>query len=743
MSGDLEFRGKDGTRFSLTPIIDGGMQYIRDIGAPEEVYVEVGGNLTVNGGLLQLCGSHASLSGKTRRITIRVAGDVVLQNGGSLVVARGEGTPTPDMPEIRLEIGGSLQIDSDGSGGQAYGFSSPLEFYQEGVDGSAPIGGHLLFFGDGGAEIKGATAVRPKLYTLEMDKGKDAYTKLSLKIPVDLALRDRWLTLRNGVFELKQAQADFVISDRRSFTFSSSAALVLDEPKLQAFVGASGEKDATFLLEGRLAVRQGELMVGSAAVSGYTNPDIEFPPSDGAKIEVGVEGDAEKQGRLVLYGSLRRNVHTLEGKLDFVQHGGLVEIYGRSGSWETNAAFEHQGGVFELLGGEIRLHASGGSSPFGDMHIYPGLAVAKGGTLRLMLPSKVGSRRISSLAALYNVELEGGDTNANEIFGTSLNIRNDLTLGENSILDAKGLDVQVGGDIELSASAIYRGGGNVTTLNGLAKEQHLRGAGTLELHRLVVRSQKGVVLQRTVDTEVGENLILERVAGGRMLQLGEKDLIVRGDLSNDAGFATQKAGVLVVDGRADYRNLIRGQGNYASLRVAGAQGAALENPIYMLGTLDLQGGHLNIGAHELSIGQDGKLQGSADHFVRTHGEQSDAGILKYLKPADSQFDFHLGVGDDYTPAHWSGSASGISYIRVRNVKGFLFREAEAAEQCLDFHWRVASSGSSASAGSFRFAVPDAYRAEMAVSASSAARYTIPWMAAGQCRAAESPRVVDR
>lgn len=746
--GNLTIRGTSPeARVSFNPLTEFGE------GSNKQILVH--GDVTVESGSLVLSGSpewYDKGSGKvelnnpaTTSLSLHVMGDVTLKQGGSMVVTKydrlGSELYAFGKPDIRIELAGSLINESSigtasGLAPGIAGTAGALTFYQRHDELSGPggsmlakgsLGSYLRFYGANSAVLTSLPgAIPPPVYQFEVDKGTSQDSKLTIDhnggiVP---ALQEEWLMLKSGTLELKFGRPDFVISRERPFLLPLSTALVLDGEGLEAYIGKDGKSLGSILLGGRLAVLRGRLEVGNLASA--ENPDIEFAAGNGPTIEVG-SSEFPDLGKLFVYGSIRRNVNTLSGHLDFTLRNGEVQVHGHSAARHSNAAFEQEGGCFDMLGGEFRLYASGGDSPFGDLFIKAGTAKAEGGTLWLMNPSFVVTRRIASNADFFNVSLEDGERNINELFDEQLRIRNDFTLGEKTRLNAKRLDVFIGGDITSWVGSLYDGSGNVTTLNGRASVQSLSGDGELKFHRLVVESQKGAQLDRA-DTEVMEDLLLLRRQGGGHLSCGINRIKVHGDLQNDAGFSTEGPGKMIMDGGTSHVNQLFGTGTYGSMTIAGTFGAQANDRVDMRGTLHLEGGNLAIGSNELAIGLNGDLKRNpgSDFFVKTHGGISDLGIKKELKAELKSFEFLLGVGEHFTPAVWTDNSStgAAGWISVSNVDNHVFSsDPTVTANSLKFHWRVNSPGVGAPGGTLKFQVPSFYKGvSMDVPNSHPARY---------------------
>ncbi len=194
--------------------------------------------------------------------------------------------------------------------------------------------------------------------------------------------------------------------------------------------------------------------------------------------------NAGSPGRLIITGG---EIYTTQlkqadasGMFSYIQSGGSLYINSLSDSRGSSAVFAlpNADHTFEMSGGLVQINAVNTTSVNG-IHILcdEGNYNVTGGTFEILLPTldaaNQNSFNIYSTVPLYNLTLTESANPNSQIFilQNELTVLNDLTIGANTVFDADGFDLSIGGDFIFENGATYTHGNNTTKFIGASNSE--------------------------------------------------------------------------------------------------------------------------------------------------------------------------------------------------------------------------------------------------------------------------------
>lgn len=520
---------------------------------------------------------------------------------------------------------------------------------------------------------------------------------------------NNWFYVRRGILHLKSAFT-FHISQDNSLDIAREAELRVDNDNTKVLICTNGVSSGNTALglAGKLHIIKGIVEIGSPNQSSKFG-DIRYDANSPACIEV-------HGGELKVYGRIR---NAAGASLTYIQTGGKVTVTPIRKP-EYTAGFDIAGSVFKMTGGELIYGGSGGNqTDGGDIRILSLNPEITGGTIRLTGGGTDKEVLVSSTSKFYNLSCEGNNQEVH-LWGTPLEVSNELKISANSKLIAQDVDLTVGGAFQCDGK--YEARGNQTIFTGT--NQTISGnASQMTFNDVVVRSVNSLTYQVPLAAELNANLSI--VSTG-VLDLQSSVWKLKGNLLNNGGFKTQGTGVLQLIGTE--RSELRGNGDYGSIAVKKSAEVIAANDINLHGTLYLENGNFLLDRYLLHVFQGGKIdRGATNYYVVTAGSFVSQGIKQELRQGDQSVLFPLGLEDKYTPAILNIPAPGYTqntgYVRVANISNSFGVVGDCRQKVLNYHWEVESQNQ-ALTGEFEFSCPKTLmEANMVVTESAPMRFT--------------------
>jgi hypothetical protein len=563
-----------------------------------------------------------------------------------------------------------------------------------------------LFSTQNGVYNKGGS--NADLWRIEMNKGTDTTATFSVNLNNITASgaaslngdATKFLTLLNGRFILN-ASSPFSLnlsSGGPAFQIPASAGLILNTGNTATVTGTN----TGILLDGLLRIAGGTLDMGNG-----TTTDTRY-------LEYSASGNARFQlwsGTVNINSQIRRSPFSTAGVLKYQQLGGALTVYGR-GALASRAKLdvsENTGSEFIMSGGTITLVRGGGTS-YGDLYLRPPTASVTGGSITLN-STGAGNQtyEIDCNIALNELTITGsaGNTATGRLRINPLTLTNilslsgDLTISnDNSIFDANGLNVFIGGDLINNNSSTATGlnvGGyrpqsatQTTTFNRAGAQSINSSAANLtNFANLVLTGGSGTLtLNRNI--RVNSNLTIN---AGKTFADNGNIATVLGNITHNGTHTSTGSGRIILGGTSQQQ--LSGSGSYANLELNNSAGAKTLNNVTITNVLTLNNGILDIGSNLLSLTNTGAAVSgtfSNTRMIRTNGNNTDQGVQKSYPNSASDFTFPIGTGSRYTPARLNVTANTASgTIRVTPVNN-VHPAVEFGTNVLRYYWIVRSTG---------------------------------------------------
>ncbi len=659
-----------------------------------------GGNLTIDKDL-RLGSPSANQAGRlefpgtsTNIRTLTIGRDLIIGRestaGGENGLVMQSGTANV---EHRLRVGRDIRTNGTGAN------QAELDLFTTATEPRAVL--ELFSTQNGVYNKEGNNA---DLWRIEMNKGTDTTATFSINLNTITAGgaaslnsgATKFLTLSNGRLIFNAASLTLNLSSGGpAFEIPSTAGLILN-----AGTATVTGTNTGILLDGLLRIAGGTLDAGDG--SSADTRFIEYSSSGNARFQLW-------SGTVNVNSQIRRSPFATSGVLKYQQLGGTLTIHSQGGS-NTRAKFdvsENSGSEFNMSGGTITLRRGGGTS-YGDLYLRPPTASVTGGTI-VLDATGAGNQtfEIDCNIALNALTITGSAGNVatgrlriNPITLTnSLSLSGTLTISnDNSIFDANGLNVFIGGNLVNNNSTTTAGlnvGGfrpqtaTQTTTFNRAAAQSINGssANLTNFANLVLTGGSGTLtLNRNI--RVNGNLTIN---SGKTLDDNSNTVTVTGNITHN-GTHTGTGNITLAG--TTQQNL-SGTGAYNNLVLNNSAGAKTLNNATITGVLTLTNGILDIGSNLLSLTNTGAAVSgifSNTRMIRTNGTNSDQGVQKSYPSGASNFLFPVGTGSRYTPARLNVTANtATGTIRVVPVNS-LHPGVEFGTNVLRYYWIVRSTG---------------------------------------------------
>ncbi len=598
--------------------------------------------------------------------------------------------------EHRLRIGRDISMI-----GTAGTQTALLDLFDAATEGRVAL---ELFGTDNGLFTKDGSTTAD-LWRIIVNKGADTTASFSLDRNITLsgvtALNGgatKTITLQNGRLILNNASLNLnLTSGGAPFQIPSTAGLIL-----QAGTAIVTGTNTGILLDGLLRIAGGTLDAGDGSTTDTRY--IEYSSSGNARFQLW-------SGTVNVNSQIRRSPFATAGVLKYQQLGGTLTIHGRGGV-ATRAKFdvsENSGSEFAMSAGTITLRRGGGTS-YGDLYLRPPTSSVTGGTI-VLDATGVGNQtyQIDCNISLNELTITGsagnvatGRLRVNPLTLTNLlSLSGDLTISnDNSIFDANGLNVFIGGDLINNNSSTATGlnvGGfrpitatQTTTFNRAGAQSIGSSAANLtNFANLALTGSSGTLtLNRNI--RVNSNLTIN--AGKTLADNGNTATVI-GNVTNNGTHTSTGAGRILLGGTTQQQ--LSGTGTYGNLELNNAAGAQTLNNVTITDVFTLTNGVLDIGSNLLSLTNTGAAVSgtfSATRMIRTNGNNTDQGVQKSYPTGASNFLFPVGTGSRYTPARLNVTANtATGTIRVAPVNN-VHPGVEAGANVLRYYWVVRSTG---------------------------------------------------
>ncbi|MDX2063511.1 MAG: hypothetical protein SFY70_10660, partial [Bacteroidia bacterium] len=306
------------------------------------------------------------------------------------------------------------------------------------------------------------------------------------------------------------------------------------------------------------------------------------------------------------------------------------------------------------------------------------------------------------------VRQPAASTTTGQVQVADLTLFGDLTIdGTNAIFNDGNRNVNVGGNVTLTAGGYYRAGGtnSTLTLNGTGAQalswNTASAAGTNNLQNLVINKSSGTA------TVSGTNTAL--LTGSLTVTTGTlsltNNLQVRGDVTVN-GTVTGAGFIDLVSASATATpQVLSGTGSVTNLRLTGVDGTTdytvqLGSPFTVVGTVDFTAAtadrFVDLLTNRLNITETttfSNASGTGDlRYLRASGNlEGTSGIRYSVSGAFASGQIPVGVTTRFTPVSYTGTATTDGSILVRPIGSVASFHTDAlVDSALAFHWVVAA-----------------------------------------------------
>ncbi len=634
--------------------------------------------------------------------SIEVFGDLELINNQAIIHVE---IPNTTVFEGNLIVHGNI-IQDNTTGGGLQLYSAADEDYIK-----------LTLNGTGNHSYSISSGATANLYNIVFNKGTDQTSSFSfdsnflLNGPTSGVGVTKALDLQSGTCILNNASINInLTTGDDDFEIPSTACLEVR----QGQANANGESG--ILLDGKLLVSG-----GTVDMSGGDNY-IEYSATGNATIEI-------TDGTLNVGSQIRRALSSDQGILTFNQSGGTVNV-------GISAAGQNSRGIFEILNaGSSFTHSAGDFYLVNDYRSNPSIQsfyfdpeivnLSSGTAITFGNANTVATERFFTLYAgqnLMNLAIDNTST-----FNPSLTLNivpltldESLTIGNGSILNANGLDINISGNF--TNAGTFTANENTTIFEG-TDAQIITGATTF--YNLTKNTANDLSLAASSEITIDNILSLE--AG--TFNDNDNNVNVKGNLHSV--ITTTSAGTsdgIILNGTVEQE--VSGDGTYAKLMINNPNGILVPtgNTITIEGNLKMQNGIFDIGRNLLILNENTSIVEaspfSESNMIQTNISFTDAGVRKYFPAITSatQFIYPMGSAGKYTPVQFDITACDAGgSIRVRAADEMhisIIEDSEApnpeitdADNVLQYHWTLDASGI---AGFSATATMEAYPDDIAV-----------------------------
>lgn len=482
-----------------------------------------------------------------------------------------------------------------------------------------------------------------------------------------------------------------------------------------ATIGITKEGNSALIVFGRLQMNAGYLstresagLISTSTASGQILIQGGTVDAKQLRAATGSLSYTQTAGALLLRGRLQRTPTAYTHVSDLTDistatlnparlESGINTSFGTFNLEQTNAIFSMSGGTISIY--DVTNPAPGAEKAF-DVNSSSANYSVTGGTIEIA--PMTGNDLADAADFLITSTAPLGSLTVNRMSGSSvvkantypLTLLNNLTVASGE-LDANNLDVTIGGNFSLSATASYLAGSNTTTFNGTNNQTvTVDMTSDLQLNNLTMNKPVGKELtfagSRTT-VNVADELRIE--AG--TLNDNEFTINVLGNVYN-AGIHTGD-GKMVLAGSAV--QIISGDGNgrFGNLELnnthSDAAPVVLAANITITDTLTFsQDKNLNISTYNLHFSSTApQPNANADHYIISAGNVGDGGISRSYAASALAFEFPVGVAD-FTPATIALNSAPQTYGTITVVPvNYAHPNVTASGRSLSYFWRVKSS----------------------------------------------------
>lgn len=687
--------------------------------------LQINGNLALK---TQATSSYTfAIGNEVTTLDIHIKGNLLIEEEVSFGVA-----PYNKIHNINLE--GNLHVD----GKLKLSNSSQ---YNEASNGAAIF----TFTGNKNTSITG-NGQQLDFYRLILDKGLDQtfildvhHVKFALFGPTNLSnsnsdsnpVINKALWIKNGTLRLRTGIVIEQLSSGGNDIFIPlNGALWVDGAEVHSTtpVGDSGNTGITLI--GTLRISAGKVLTNKAAGIVYRGTSLLI--IEGGELSISQFRPSSAEGN---------------HQASWIQYGGIANITGNGENNTSHPRFSLplSSHSFIMTGGELNLHKPNQNNQGLAIGAAQGNIHVSGGTVNLYIPS-TRDFGFSSTAPFYNLNVYS-DSDSRQLVsdisysfeGVTLNpqkliIINDLQLHSNAIFNAKGHDLNIGGDLKIMQGAEYITGLNTTTffydyIDNLDFGKKfvniwIHQDYTLELHNVIFDKKNG-------GSGDGGNITFENtnprvnsfvlISNGKVEHYNHRARVifngfhfsVKGDV-----FVQKFSGNSAprwVDTKVYFNGTNWQELDMPNLRADNHNDPlnyyVLDNPVgiqlkadFSAMNLEIKQGVFDIGAHELYLYNPIHGTGfTADKMVRTNGLSGDKGLklrLQGVNAGDSpQLVFPIGTVNKYTPMtlmlSGTGSVAGSTFVSVSPVNTH-HPSSNKTDSVLHYYWKTDASFSSLS-----------------------------------------------
>lgn len=550
------------------------------------------------------------------------------------------------------------------------------------------------------------------LNRLYLQKGSSQQPMLdvtSANFSLNTGLNDP-LHLQSGSLRFSNPDLTATLSTQ-TVSIAATAALIVNGAHIR--LATANSHDANLLLSGRIQVDNGTLSVGDPGITTARN-DIEYPAA--GQPEIVVTG-----GVLNVNGQIRRNLNLRTGALQYRQHGGTVNIYGRvrtTTQAQNRALLEvvNPGSRFEMTGGEIILHnglANATSRESGDLYLNAEQATVSGGTIQIGHAATPADHFFNLYLAnpVWNLKINGeNQAKVARLSSVPAVIYNDLLIEgpDRSQFRANNLPLTIGGELISSSARTYdsfdRGAAEQqTTFNGRKATSRIR---KIKTHH---PAQEGGFNFGRLTIDVGASHIMDFAEGeiwingigeflsGQIQQTNTNWMGALGDLYINEGIKwTANGRTLALRATTHQQVFTTGMPALGLIQIRNANGVSLQGDLQIMQGISFHTGILNIGQNLLEFSAQASISGTVNNnnMIITNGTLSDKGLRKNYGAAASSFTFPIGVAGKYTPATIQLTSTGgqAGQITLKAINSLHPATALPLNDELQYYWHLESSG---------------------------------------------------
>jgi fibronectin-binding autotransporter adhesin len=640
--------------------------------------------LSINGNMLHKKGDLVFRNNFAQ--TINANANITIDNGAHWLVFT-LGAPVNNQLNVVANLTNNGEIDFNAGGGRVCNITF--------------TGNSDRFFG--GSDVSSLM----DLNNLTVNKGVNQSKILNVNYSGTLTTpSNAWLNLFNGAIQFSEAYTLTLTNvGATTFNIPATARLIVNNPGATINIGDVINNGADLLLAGKLQINDGLVNIGQ---SGYpSNNDIEYAVSGFPAIEI------TGSGNLYVNGQIRRNLGSLNGSLSYVQTGtSKVTIAGVNTS-PNRGKLEvlNVGSNFTMSDDASLFLTRGGSIAFADLYLQPSTGNVTGGAVSF-LPDDISQNQfytIESTTPLFKVYVSGTDANdqANlRLFSSPLTVKNALEIQNDfSVLNCNGINLFIEGgfvnsnsdaNIGLNVGGFRAGTVNQqTTFSSTIGNQNFSGiAGNLtNFAQLRINNLANGIVQLNPDSKIRIERLLS-IENGTLLDNGN-EIIVIGNIFNGSIHQSVFPGKISCEGIGAQVISGNGSGRFGFFSVNNPFGVFSTTAFSVENELNLASGNLVIDYHMVLIAENAAITGvfGPANMVRTAGTLSDSGLAKVFPAGATSFLFPVGTGVNYTPVDYNILANAAQgTIRVAPVPVKHPATTLAADEELNYHWRVRSTG---------------------------------------------------